>query len=86
MGHGFDITWEEVLAKLTNERAINYAKIYKAENSELFPEMVDSLLGAPDAEQFKSFTMLYIFDMKYPRADIAFATGIVSREKGWPLT
>jgi hypothetical protein len=83
---GYDITWEEVLAKLTNERAINYAKIYTPEKPELLPEMVDSLLHAPDEEQFKNFTMLYILDMKYPRADIALATGIVSREKGWPLT
>lgn len=80
---GFDITWEEVLAKLTNERAINYAKIYTAEKPELLPEMVDALLGAPDEEQFQNFTMLYILDMKYPRSDIAFATGIVGREKGW---
>ncbi len=85
MGHGFDITWEEVLAKLTNERAINYAKLHQAQDPKLFPEMVDSLLHAPDEEQFKNFTILYIMDMKYPRPDIAFATGIVSREKGWPL-
>ena len=78
-----DITMEEALAKLTDERAQNYAKLHEPENPALFPEMLDSLLHAPDEEQFKNFAVLYIMDMKYPRPDIAFATGIVSREKGY---
>ena len=78
-----DITFEEAVAKLTTDAAKNYVKLYEPENPELFPEMLDSLLHAPDQEQFENFTMLYILDMKYPRADIAFATGIVGREKGW---
>ena len=81
----FDITLEEVKAKLTEQRAIDYMKGYEPniENLELFPEMLDSILAAPSQEQFENFTLIYILDMKYPRGDIAFATSVVKREKGW---
>lgn len=70
-------------ARLTTESAKNYLKMYKPEKPDLFPEMLDSLLNAPSQEQFENFTVLYILDTRYPRHDISFATGIVSREKGW---
>lgn len=69
--------------KLTNPSALNYLKLYQPEKPDLFPEMLDSLLGAPTQEQFENFALVYIMDMNYPRADIAFACGVVSREKGW---
>lgn len=75
-------TLDEVKKKLS-ERAIHYLNLYTPERPDLFPEMLDSLLGAPDEEQFKNFVVLYITSPEYPRPDIALATGIVSREKGW---
>lgn len=68
---------------LTTPSAIGYFKGYSPERPDLFDEMLDSLLNAPTEEQFGNFTMLYILDMRYPRPDIAFAGGIVQREKGW---
>jgi hypothetical protein len=78
-------TVEEVRVKLTEKSALNYLKMYESsiENLELFPEMLDGILGAPTQEQFENFTLLYIMDMKYPRTDIAMASGIVAREKGF---
>lgn len=68
---------------LNEPRAINYRKLHEPERPDLFDEMLHSLLGAPSQEQFENFTLLYILDTKYPRSDISFACGIVSREKGW---
>ncbi len=78
-------TIDEVRAKLTQERALNYLRMYEdgIEKPELFVEMLDGILGAPTQEQFENFTLLYIMDMKYPRADLACASGVVAREKGW---
>lgn len=78
-------TIDEVRVKLTSDSALNYLRMYEPgiEKPELFPEMLDSLLHAPTQEQFENFTLLYIMDMKYPRPDIACASGIAAREKGW---
>jgi len=74
---------EDILSKLTKPSAQDYARGCTPERPKLFIEMLDSLLRAPNREQFEDFVTLYLLDMDYPRHDLAYAAGIVSREKGW---
>lgn len=57
---------------------------YQAESKEKLEEMVRDMDNAPDPEQLENFTLLYLFDMSYPRADIAMAEKYTRLEKGWP--
>lgn len=81
----YDKTLSEVRGLLTKDAAIHYLGMTAPviERDDLFPEMLDGLLGAVDEETFKSFVMLYLLDMKYPRPDIAAACSVCKREKGW---
>jgi len=52
-------------------------------NQAKYDEMVRDMRRVQTKEQLKTFTLLYILDLSYPRADIALALHDVEIEKGW---
>lgn len=59
------------------------ANDYKPENTGAFDRMM-TFFGTCETEQeLKAATVLYLFDMSYPRPDLLMAERLTRKAKGW---
>lgn len=54
-----------------------------AQNAELFQEVVRFISRAETRKEMEEASVIFIFDLMYPRGDIALALHKVERAKGW---
>jgi hypothetical protein len=62
-----------------------YYPEYQPKDPDKFAAMLKLLGTAQSAEQLGQLTLLYTFDMTYPREDIMVALTRIEHERGWKV-
>lgn len=56
---------------------------YEPEDAQAYERMRTFMAACETEDDLKAVTLLYLFDMSYPRRDLLMAEAETRREKGW---